>query len=173
MINLFFPFQVGFQYHLTSGSLTMPGRPPQWTRPRLPYRVPKDQGIRYIDHTGAQCKRLEVSRLMPLVQSIELCSPGFDYKSLDLICNRNNLRNLVNWLEANNVRGKDFRIDVQLVNQKTLVMLEKEASCTEFVSSREFRGYGDSFRAKTVKGPAGQQRHNRVVSYVRASSFIL
>jgi len=145
------------------------GEPPKWIEPTLPLRLPADQGLRYIDHTGDQCEQANVCRLMPLFQSVEHCAPDFDFANIDLVCNRNNLRNLLRWITG--TTKKDFRIDLQLVNdQKTLVMLEYEEACTEVVSAGTFRGFGDNFRKKTVRTPLAQTRHNRIVTYVRLST---
>ncbi|KIM32944.1 hypothetical protein M408DRAFT_326640 [Serendipita vermifera MAFF 305830] len=145
-------------------TLAIPGDPPKWIEPQLPLRLPQDQGTRYIDHTGDQCEKANVSRLMPLFQSVEHCAPSFDFKELNLICNRNNLRNLLRWIEGR--PKKDFRIDLHLVNDNnTLVMLQYEIEFTEYVSLGQFRGYGDNFRKKTVRFPSAQVKHNRVVTY--------
>jgi hypothetical protein len=126
--------------------------------------VPPDQGLQYIDHTGAQCARLGVSRLMPLVQSVEMCTPDFDYQKLDLVCNRNNLRNLIHWIEG--TYDKAFRIEIHLVNAgKTIVMVQNAIKNTGFARGG-LNGFGDNFRARTVINPNGQARHNRVVTYV-------
>lgn len=131
----------------------------------MPLRLQPDQGIRYIDHTGDQCDKANVCRLMPLFQSVEHCSPNFDFKSLNLVCNRNNLRNLLRWIEG--VPKKDFRIDLHLVNdKKSLVMLEYEVEFVEEVTPVQFRGYGDNFRKKTVHTPMSQTKHNRIVTWV-------
>jgi hypothetical protein len=141
------------------------GKPPQWRQPVLPLRLPPDEGIRFVDHTGAQVEKLGVSRLQPMFQVIEHCTPDFDYKSLDLVCNRNNMRNLLRWILEST--EKDFRIDLYLTNgQKTIVMLEHELENTETVPAGTFRGFGDNFRKATAIPPPGQSRHNRVVNYV-------
>jgi len=151
--------------HATDAVRVCSGEPSKWVEPRLPLRLPMDQGLRYIDHTGDQCEKAGVFRLMPLFQSIEHCAPDFEWKSVDLVCNRNNLRNLFRWITG--TAEKDFRIDVHLVNdQKTLVMLEYEVTCTENVPPGIFRGYGDNFRKEVVRAASGQMRHNRVVTYV-------
>jgi hypothetical protein len=129
--------------------------------------VPADEGLRFVDHTGAQCERLGVSRLLPLIQAVEICTPRFDFHNLNILCNRNNLRNLLSWIEGPADTVKEFRIDLHLANGgKTLVMLEYEVDCTEFVSSGTFRGFGDNFRKSCVRAVAGQTRHNRVVTFV-------
>jgi hypothetical protein len=141
------------------------GAPPKWSEPQLPMSVAPDQGLRYIDHTGAQCARLWVSRLMPLIQSVDICTPDFDYRKLDLVCNRNNLRNLIRWIEG--TYEKDFRIEIHLVNAgKTIVMVEHATAYTEFLPLGSLSGFGDNFRARAVINPKGQARHNRVVTYV-------
>jgi hypothetical protein len=148
------------------------GEPPKWIQPTLPLRLPADQGVRYVDHTGDQCEQANVCRLMPLFQSVEHCAPDFDFTNINLVCNRNNLRNLLRWITG--TTKKDFRIDLQLVNdQKTLVMLEYEEACTEVVPPGTFRGFGDNFRKKAVLTPPAQTRHNRIVTYVHLSTPFL
>jgi hypothetical protein len=118
-----------------------------------------------VDYTGAQVEKLGVSRLQPMIQVIEHCTPDFDYKNLDLVCSRNNLRNLLRWILDSTER--DFRIDLYLTNnQKTLIMLEHYMECIDVVPEGEFRGYGDNFRKATAISPPGQSHHNRVVNYV-------
>lgn len=144
--------------------LVIPGAPARWTNPSIPLQVAPDQGTRFIDHTGAQCDKQGVHRLAPVFQSVDFCTPNFDYKQLDIICNRNNLRNLLHWVEYST--KKDFRIDLHLINgDKTLVMVEHEVSKTEDIPEGAFRGYGDNFRQRAVIAPPGQTRHNRIVTY--------
>jgi hypothetical protein len=142
------------------------GAPPKWAEPRVPLRVPADKGTHFIDHNGAKCEEADAHRLAPLFQSVEHCSPKFDFKGVNLVCNRNNIRNLLRWLDG--TTKKDFRIDLHLVNNnKTIVMQEYEIKYTEEVNpSVEFRGFGVNFRAKVTSSPIGQTRHNRVVNYV-------
>jgi len=108
-----------------------------------------------------------VSRLMPLIQSVEICTPTFDFHNVNILCNRNNLRNLFSWIEGPADTVKEFRIDLYLANGgKALVMLQHEENCTEFTPSGTFRGFGDNFRKSRVRAVAGQTRHNRVVAFV-------
>jgi len=147
-------------------AIAVPGCPPKWLEPRLPLRVPADEGLRFIDHTGAQCERLGVSRLLPLIQAVEICTPTFDFRALSILCNRNNLRNLLSWIEGPADTVKDFRIDLHLANGgKTLVMVQYEVNCTELTPGGTFRGFGDNFRKSCVEAVAGQTKHNRVVTF--------
>lgn len=127
--------------------------------------MPADDGVRFVDHTGAQVEKLGVSRLQPIIQVIEHCKPEFDFKGLDLVCNRNNMRNLLRWVLGST--EKDFRIDLYLTNnKKTIIMLEYELECIETLPVGTFRGYGDNFRKATAIAQPGQTRHNRIVNYV-------
>ena len=45
-------------------------------------------------------------------------------------------------------------------------MLERESENTEYISPNMHRGFGDTFRARTVKTVNGQTRHSRVVAFV-------
>ncbi|PVF99869.1 hypothetical protein CPB86DRAFT_265484 [Serendipita vermifera] len=146
-------------------TLAIPGGPPKWMEPRLPLRVPADKGTQYIDHNGAKCQEADCHRLAPILQSVEQCSPNFDFKNVNLVCYRNNIRNLLRWLDGTS--KKDFRIDLHLVNdKKTIVMQEYEENCTEEIDpSVQFRGFGGNFRARATTNPIGQTRHNRIINY--------
>lgn len=153
----------------TTYHLYFKGAPPTWVEPSLPTSILPDQGVRYIDFSGAQCARRNASRLDPLLQSVDICSPELEYGRFDLICSRNNLRNLLRWIEGTQPKNKEFRIDVHLVNSgKTILMSEYEVKCTQFISSKSGQGYGDNFRVKAVREARGQTRHNRLVAYVSA-----
>lgn len=149
-------------------SILASGRPSKWIKPRIPLRVPPDEGLRFIDHSGAQCQRLGVSRLMPIIQGVELCTPDFRFQDMNIVCNRNNMRNLLAWIEGSDV--KDFRIDVCLANEgKTLLLQEHEVEATEYIDAGTFRGFGDNFRKHCVQEVPGQTRHNRIITFVSGS----
>jgi hypothetical protein len=146
------------------------GTPPQWREPTLPLRVRPDGNIRFLDHTGAQVEKLGASRLRPMLQSIDYCTPGFDYKSLDLVCIRHNIRHLLRWITG--TADNDFRIDLYLgSNKKTIIMLEYELECIEIRPEGSFRGYGDNFRKATTFVPPGQSHHSRIVNCVSGVLF--
>jgi hypothetical protein len=60
--------------------------------------------------------------LEPLALSIKHLHPeGFEFSEIDLITDRNNLRKIFNWIRGNSKR-KDFRIDLEILGGKTLIM---------------------------------------------------
>jgi hypothetical protein len=91
-----------------------------------------------------------------------------DYKALDLISNRNNLRKLLRW--ATGGADKAFRIDVELVGTKTVVFSRCEEETAETIPSGEFRGFGYTFRqavtSNIVRNATG---HQRIITYVSQS----
>ena len=95
-----------------------------------------------------------------------------DWPTVDVVTGRNSLRKLLRWLSPSSQRKvRDFRIDVQLVGIKTLVLGRWEGSEYEPPTGRVY-GYG--FEGATTRAapgcpPSGQHRgHHRVIAYVRA-----
>ncbi|CAG8698367.1 10065_t:CDS:2, partial [Acaulospora colombiana] len=146
------------------------GKPTLAIPGKLPFLV-TDKGTQYIDHNGAKCEEADAHRLAPVIQSVEQCSPNFDFKNVNLICNRNNIRNLLRWLEG--TLKKDFRIDMHLVNDgKTIVMQEYELKCTEDIDPIvQFRGFGDNFRARKL-GQFNVLMAHKVEGYVTRHQVI-
>jgi hypothetical protein len=69
-------------------------------------------------------------------------APPVDWPTVDVIAERNTLRNLMRWLNPSPGReARDFRIDVQLVGTKTLVLRRWEGPKREVHTNCSF-GHG-------------------------------
>ena len=75
----------------------------------------------------------------PMFRAVTLCTPEFDFKTIDLITERNNLRKLLNFVEENS--SESFRIEIQLIENETLIFIRKDErvmmSCQDY--SKDFK----------------------------------
>lgn len=98
-----------------------------------------------------------------------------NWPTVDVVTDRNGLRKLLRWLSPSSRRKvRDFRIDIQLVGTKTLVLSRWDGSMYEPPTGRTY-GYGFE-GATTVAAPdcppSGHHRgHHRAIAYVRATIF--
>jgi len=93
-----------------------------------------------------------------------------DWPAVDVITNRNGLRKLLRWLNPS--RGQrvcDFRIDVELVGSKTIVLSRWDDGPRELPSGRNF---GFAFEAAMCRAAPGCpiSDHHRIITYVRCHS---
>lgn len=120
-------------------TIAVPGSPRIWNN--SPSRVKQDSGTVYVDQNTARTSTpgTNLSPLSPLFAAIDalhgprgiMSRPGasdvlsgnFDYKSLDLITDRNNLRKLLRWVNGSSDR---FRIDVECGENGTVVFTRRE-----------------------------------------------
>ncbi|KAI5480382.1 hypothetical protein MNV49_000957 [Pseudohyphozyma bogoriensis] len=90
-----------------SPKIIVPGFPPIWTSRRFPVQLSRDSEDVYVDQNG---HRVPSSPLKPLILAVKHQDPDFDFKTVDFVTDRNNLRKLLRW--ASGTDDKDFRIDV-------------------------------------------------------------
>ena len=94
-----------------------------------------------------------------------------DWPTVDVITDRSGLRNLLRWLNPSpGGRVRNFRIDIQLVGTKTLVLGRWEGSMRKLRTDRtsEFR-----FEDATTRAAPGcpSTGHHRAITYVRHRSL--
>lgn len=107
--------------------------------------------------------------LLPLIMAVNKQAemykrPPFEWSSVDIVTDRNGLRKLTRWVVGEEVR--DFRIDLQLAGENTVLMNRWEKRNREIFSGRT---YGFSFeRASTIPAPACKDStgHHRIITYV-------
>ncbi|EIW75633.1 hypothetical protein CONPUDRAFT_140047 [Coniophora puteana RWD-64-598 SS2] len=157
--------------------IIVPGSPNIWNNTN-PQSVPQDSGVVFSDQNGARMGS-DASSMTPLFASIEALRSGeviksetkekFDYTSLDLITDRNNLRKLLRWAtdaEATTMDGhgaEPFRIDVQRVG-KTCVFTRCDAQVFQYIS--EFRGFGQEYEKAATTPTDGCEDatgHHRII----------
>lgn len=108
-----------------SPTILVPGAPPVWRERRLPYRVPRDAGMRFIDQNGY---RMPSYPLLPMFRAIDLLveeDPDSidvpEWSDVDIVTDRNALRKLMRWLNDDG-SAKQFRIDTQLAGSGTVLL---------------------------------------------------
>jgi hypothetical protein len=101
-----------------------------------------------------------------LLAAVDHCQADdpFDWSSVDIITDRNGLRKLLRWIEQTEAL-KDFRIDLQLAGEKTVLFNRWEPQHVEpgFPGS-----FGHSFEeSQTVPAPGCEDGdgHHRIVTY--------
>ena len=143
------------------------GSPPQWQNRAVPYTIPPDTGVFFSDQNGY---RMPKYVLLPLIMAVNkhaevAKNPPFDWSSADIVTDRNGLRKLTRWVGGEDVR--DFRLDLQLAGERTVLVNRWEKRNREVFNGRTF---GFSFeKASTVPAPGCKESsgHHRIVTYVR------
>ena len=145
------------------------GSPAIWTGHDIPFKLEPDHNSAFVDRNNA---RLSDYPMLPLfvatdaIQGHEMAPAPVDWPSVDVVTDRNGLRKLLRWLNPSPGRQvRDFRIDVQLVGTKTLVLGRWEGSSREPPTSRT---YGIGFENAMTRPAPGcpSSGHERVITYV-------
>ena len=106
--------------------------------------------------------------LVPLVRAVDMNTDvqgagAFNWSSVDIITDRNNLRKLVRW--ASSSSKQVFRIDTQLAGEGTVLFNR----WNERDKARGGFSYGFNFEKSSTspaKGCDGTSSHHRIVKYV-------
>ncbi|KAL5482355.1 hypothetical protein ACEPAI_8949 [Sanghuangporus weigelae] len=141
-------------------TIFVPGCPPIWQNRPTPFRLDRDSGVSFIDQNT---HRVPQYPLLPLVLAVAHLSPDFDFPSIDIVTDRNNLRKLLRWI--NGTISLDFRIDLQL-SGSTVLFTRYEPTKVEVESGR--LGFGRNFEQYTTKRLAGCESstgHHRIITY--------
>ncbi|KAI0775565.1 hypothetical protein BD413DRAFT_278470 [Trametes elegans] len=155
-------------------TIIVPGSPRIWTERQLPYRVPSDTGIRMVDQNGFRMG--SASTLLPLFRAVDLVAEEnadttLDWRDVDIVTDRNGLRKLMRWLRHSGHEWdeplKEFRIDLQLGGEKTVLMHRWEKRTREMAKPPK-SGCGLNFERLTTSPAPGCERgtgHHRIVRY--------
>jgi hypothetical protein len=107
------------------------------------------------------------SPLTPIFAAIDnLHKEKYEYPTLDIVSNRNNLRKLLRWATGDR---DGFRIDIDLVGQTCLFTRHEEKDSEQVVG---FKGFGHEYeKAATRFAPGCEQAtgHHRIISIVHPS----
>ncbi|KAH9932793.1 uncharacterized protein BXZ73DRAFT_46733 [Epithele typhae] len=157
-----------------SPTIIVPGSPPEWRKRPFPYRVPYDTGPRMVDQNGHRMG--SASTLLPLLRAVDVVAEAdadtsFDWSSIDVVTDRNGLRKLLRWLHydpsSSSDPPKDFRIDIQLGGNKTLLFHRWEKRKRELAEPPR-SGCGINFERESTTPAPGCSRgtgHHRIVQY--------
>ncbi|KAF9452952.1 hypothetical protein P691DRAFT_771879 [Macrolepiota fuliginosa MF-IS2] len=143
-------------------TIVVPGSPNVWVDPALPLRVNPDKGKHFRDYSGHVSPGRPLAPVIAAVHEQQIF-PQEDWKKVDFFTDRNGLRKLLRWVTQ---VKRDFRIDTQLVGEKTVVLNRWESGTTEFMRGNT---YGFNFEKATTRAmPPAEERsawHHRVVTY--------
>ena len=95
--------------------MTSAGSPRVWSARRLPVTLARDIEDQLVDQSSYRCP---VFPLAPLVLAVREHDPSFDFKSIELVADRNNLRKLLRWTSGGT---NDFRLDVEVAGGTVLL----------------------------------------------------
>lgn len=141
-------------------SIVVPGCPRIWQN-TIVTTVPADTGVHYLDrNTSFMGHR---PSLTPIFAAVDSLHDDFQYRDLDLVTDRNNLRKLLRCIDRQ--QDKTFRIDIDLLG-KTCLFTRREETLVETI--KEFRGYGHEYELAATKprrGSEGEISHHRIVRY--------
>ncbi|EEA26157.1 conserved hypothetical protein [Talaromyces marneffei ATCC 18224] len=145
-------------------TIAVPGSPALWSPPKTPQRVAKDSGLIYSAQNAA---RHPESPLEPLFRSLHITNPSFDFQSVDLVTDRNNIRKLLSFINPSLSKNglEPFTIKVEVIKD-IAVFCRSEAEVSRFIGPHEFVGYGHEFeKAYTIDQCTDSTGHHRFISY--------
>jgi hypothetical protein len=143
------------------------GSPALWTGHDLPFRLQPDKDANFVDQNGARSPEFPMLPLFTAADAIHGKDAPVDWPNVDVITDRNGLRKLLRWLNPSPGREvRDFRIDVELVGTKTILLTRWEGRTREPPTGRS---YGFGFEAAVSRAAPGCpiSAHHRVITYVR------
>ncbi|KAJ8503210.1 hypothetical protein ONZ45_g11065 [Pleurotus djamor] len=135
-------------------SILVPGLPKEWISKRMPFTLERDVGVMIADQNN---HRSLGRPLLPLVIAVNTRHgmdsatdrPIYNWPSVDIITGARSLRRLHRWI--NDIPGPpadaDFRIDLQLAGEKTVLMNWFSENVKQMASF----GFGHGFEAATTK----------------------
>ncbi|KAF8817087.1 hypothetical protein BYT27DRAFT_7126830 [Phlegmacium glaucopus] len=145
-------------------TILVPGSPPQWLNRILPFTIPPDSGMFFVDQNSY---RMPQAMLLPLITAVnkiaERKEDKFDWPSVDFVSDRNGLRKLMRWVGGNEVR--DFRIDLQLAGEKTVLFKRWEKRVQEAYNGRTFGFSFEKASTETAPGCRDSTGHHRIITY--------
>jgi len=137
-----------------------------WTGREVPFTLQPDSGAHFVDQNGA---RMSEHPLLPLFAAADAIHENkkapVDWPAVDVITDRNGLRKLLRWLNPSEGREvRDFRIDVELVGARTIVLNRWEGRTREPPTGKSF---GFAFEAATARAAPGcpSSGHHRTITY--------
>ena len=114
--------------------------------------------------------------LLPLITAVNKRAEGkkdkFDWSSVDFVVDRNGLRKLMRWIGGDSDM-RDFRIDLQLAGEQTVLFSRWEKRTRETFSGRTFGFSFEKASTQAAPGCRDSTGHHRIISYVRPQTVFL
>ncbi|KAH9047956.1 hypothetical protein EDB83DRAFT_2227213 [Lactarius deliciosus] len=145
-------------------TIVVPGSPAIWTGRAVPFTLQPDEGYVWKNVQLSQYPMLPLFAAADAIHDQE-AAPPVDWPTVDFVTDHNDLRKLLRWLSPSPGREvQDFRIDVQLVGTKTLVLRRWEIRPHWDHANRS---YGHAFAAAMTRAAPDcpSSRHHRVIAY--------
>lgn len=155
------------------------GSPREWKGREMPYQCSRDIGAQYVDQHS---HRIPSYPLLPLFRAVDFVTENItgepvDWASVDFVTDRNSLRKLLSWVTDEDGLVNDFRIDMELVGKRTVLLNRWEKRTKEEAHDRSWPTYGLNFLFESTiaaRDCAGATGHHRITKYVcRRTSFFL
>ncbi|RYP38741.1 hypothetical protein DL767_002481 [Monosporascus sp. MG133] len=143
-------------------TIYVPGGPPKWKPPTLPMTLSLDTGMQYVDQNAFRIPKYPFE---PIFWALDLMNPDMRFNDVDLVCNRNSLRKLLDI--AMGRRVYPFVMHLHMV-ETTLFITRKEKSNRMMVLGSTNSGYGHNFEKACTEADGdvvGSTSHHRVVKY--------
>jgi hypothetical protein len=141
----------------------------------MPFTLEPDEkifaGRPIFDDKGARPGAGHAISLLALLEAVDIVTTDegkpFSWPSVDVVTDRNSLRNLIRWIDSPN-RLDDFRIDLYIAGSGTLILTRWKATTQVLALPGS---YGFSYeKNETVAAPGCEQGdeagHDRILSYV-------
>ncbi|KAF2018082.1 hypothetical protein BU24DRAFT_421095 [Aaosphaeria arxii CBS 175.79] len=142
-----------------TNAIFVPGAPPLWTSPSLPYTVPNDNGYHFVDHNHARQPKYPYA---PMFCALSSMNPNVKFDDLDILADRNNFRTLLEYVQGKSTGP--FRIDLHKINN-TLILVKK---ADRFWRKANGISHGYNFEShftQPEKGLEDATSHYRVIRY--------
>jgi hypothetical protein len=152
---------------MSQSSDTRAGSPAHWTERDVPFTLRPDDGFEFVDKHSEGSPEYPMLPLFAAADAIHGRNAPVEWPAVDVITGRNSLRKLMRWLNSSvRKKVKDFRIDVDLIGTKTILLSRWENQTCEPPTGRIF---GFAFEdAMTWPAPGcPSSDHHRVITYVR------
>ena len=160
-----------FCFYFTEPLFFKKGSPPHWLNRTPPFTIAPDSGVYFSDQNGY---RMPQATLLPLITAVNKRAEGkkdkFDWASVDIITDRNGLRKLLRWIGGDS-DIREFRIDLQLAGEKTVLFNRWEKRTRETFSGRTFGFSFEKASTQAAPGCRDSTGHHRIISYVCLKLF--
>jgi len=149
----------------TEPTIIVPGSPAIWRDRRAPYTLSPDRMTFVYEDAYRMPSFPNLARMKAIDIITEEKGIRVDWPGVDFVTDRNALRKLLRW--ASGSTGRDFRIDLELVGERTIFLNrweEKNRVCVD----RCHPSYGFSFEHASTRpalGCEGTTGHHRISSY--------
>lgn len=144
----------------TEPTIAVPGSPAPWSAPQGSHQIKKDSGFVYIAQNAV---RHPNSPLEPLFRALYIEQPSFDIDSIDVVTDRNNVRQLLSFV---NPTQRKNGLDSFTMNAQTAIFCRAETATYAIIGPSDFRGFGREFeKSYTINQVMNSTGHFRIISY--------